>query len=174
MSDLAPHLSEYEKLKEEQADRIGRRDHLVYASLTAAAAAGFAALQVHYPAALLTVPVVGFLLGWTYLANDVLVSQIGDYIRNQLGPCVTELSGGPAAFGWERDRHDDGRRRQRKHIQLGVDLAAFVGPGAAALALGATLGPIAWWAVAIGAADVAVLTVLAWQIVIYSRPARSR
>ncbi len=171
---LAAHLAEYEKLKDEQADRIGRRDGLVYASLTAAAAAGFAALQAHYPGALLAVPLVGFLLGWTYLANDVLITQQGDYIRDQLGPCVTGLTGGPAAFGWEHNRHDDTRRRQRKCIQLAVDLGAFVGPGLVALGLGAARGPIAWWAVLIGLVDVAALSVLAWQIVAYSPVARSR
>lgn len=169
---LAPILSEFEGLKEEQKDRINRRDGLVYANIAATAAAGYAAFQSHMPAALLAVPVVGFLLGWTYLTNDVLVSQIGDYIRDDLAPRAATLTGGPAPFQWERHRRDDGRRRQRKHIQLGVDLSTFCGPGLLALILA---GPrLGWWAAPIGAVDIALLSVLAWQVVTYSTPARSR
>ncbi len=169
---LAAHLAEYQALKSEQTDRIGRRDSLVYANLAATAAAGYAALQGNLPALLLAVPVVGILLGWTYLANDLMVTAIGGYIRREMAPRVAEVAGDPAPFGWESEHAGDTRRGQRKVIQLGVDVVTFVGPGLVALDVLAATSPLHWWIVAAAVADFAGLAVLTWQIASYSRPTR--
>ena len=152
-------LAEYEQLKTEQIARIGFRDNLIYVTLVAIAGTLTVAHASRGHGYLLLVPAVTFILGWTYLANDHMISAIGRYVRD----C-------PALpMSWEQAHISDGRRRSRKAIQLAVDLTVFCGSGAAALA--------AFWAaphpsliLAIASAAEAVTTVvLAWQFTAYSR-----
>lgn len=127
-------LAEYGALKDEQAKRIDRRDHLVYGTLTAIAATLVAVTKV--PEALLLLPAAAVILGWTHLANDHMVTAIGRYLREDLGERLAKLSGEPV-LGWESEHGGDTRRRQRKSIQLAVDAATFAGP--ALVSLGAYL-----------------------------------
>lgn len=72
---------------------------------------------------LLLVAPATFVLGWTYLANDNLITAIGRYVREHQA----------LPMGWETDHPLDRRRTSRKTIQLFVDLATFCGSGLAAL-----------------------------------------
>ena len=151
-------LAEYEQLKTEQIARIGFRDNLIYVTLVAIAGTLTVAHASHGRGYLLLVPAVTFVLGWTYLANDHMISAIGRYVRDH--PALP--------MSWETAHASDGRRRSRKAIQLAVDLAVFCGSGLAALA--------AFWAapgsplilVIASAAEAAATGVLAWQFAAYA------
>jgi hypothetical protein len=128
------HLVEYERLKEEQLSRIGVRDNLVYATLAAlggVAVFGFGGDTTRYPA-LLLLPPVCLVLGWTYLANDQKVSAIGRYIRRDLAPRL-RTQRGTDLLRWEEAHRTDAGRRQRKTFQAAVDIVAFCVSGLAAL-----------------------------------------
>jgi len=116
-------LAEYTQLKTEQVARIGFRDNLIYATLVAIAGTLTITHSAHNHAYLLLVPAVAFVLGWTYLANDQMITAIGRYVREH--PSLS--------MGWETEHPADRRRRSRKTIQLFVDLATFCGSGLAAL-----------------------------------------
>jgi hypothetical protein len=163
--ELSVLLAEYGALKDEQAKRIDRRDHLVWATWTAIAATLVAAAKI--PEALLLLPAAAVIVGWTHLANDHMVSAIGRYLRDDLGERLTKLSGEPV-LGWEHDHPGDTRRRQRKSIQLAVDTATFAGP--ALVSLGAYLAltdpPVLGWLAALVLA--AAATCLVAQQVAYA------
>ncbi|MGI5186482.1 hypothetical protein ACQEVZ_60650 [Dactylosporangium sp. CA-152071] len=125
--ELTLRVAEYEQLKAEQRARIERRDHLVYATLTAIVAAVAAAAQV--PLALLLLAPAVLILGWTHLINDQKISAAGQYLRGPLSRRLAELTGGDTVvLGWEFAHRADERREERKAIQLLVDLATFVAP----------------------------------------------
>lgn len=153
-------LAEYDKIKAEQANRIGTRDNLLYATL-AGTGAVFAASQGH-PAYLLGIPVLTFVLGWTFVANDHLITAIGSYFRDH--PVIG------SSLGWERDHTADPHRRSRMLMHLARDLTAFVLLGFAAL--------ITYWVTSatsvalalVSGIEAAALAVLAWQIVTYANP----
>jgi hypothetical protein len=153
-------LAEYQAVKAEQVARINTRDNLIYVTLVAIAAT----LTITHAAGsrgyLLLVPAVAFVLGWTYLANDHMISAIGRYFREH-----PRLPG----LGWETDHPADRRRGSRKAIQLAVDLAVFCGSGAVALAA-FWLAPVPQSALlTLSSAVEAVATaVLAWQFAAYS------
>jgi hypothetical protein len=80
--------SEYEQLKQEQRQRIGFRDNLLFVQLAAVGSIGsWVAIQLaqNAPApeveALLLIPWVWVVLGWTYIVNDHAISRIGRYVR---------------------------------------------------------------------------------------------
>ena len=164
-AELSILLAEYGALKDEQQKRIDRRDHLVYGTLTAVAATLAAAAKL--PEALLLLPAVTLILGWTHLVTDVKVSAAGQYLRTDLSVRLGALAGAPV-LSWETAHRGDARRRQRKHLQLAVDLATF--PAPALVSLGAyltltgppVLGVIAAVLLALAAA------VLAGQQVLYA------
>lgn len=118
-------LAEYQALKAEQLARIGTRDGLIYATFASIGGAVLGATRLT-PALLLALPIAVGVLGWTYLANDIKISEIGEYVRDHLAT-------GSEAFGWERHHRTSRDRRLRKHAQLVVDEGAFVVPGLAAL-----------------------------------------
>ncbi|MDI6103338.1 hypothetical protein QLQ12_32490 [Actinoplanes sp. NEAU-A12] len=158
---------EYERLKEEQKVRIGMRDNLIYVTLASMAAVIAAMIQAGgRPGYLLLLPPVTFLLGWTYLANDQKISDIGRYIREQLGPRLTTLAGDDVSvFGWETAHRAGPGRARRKLTQLLVDLMAFC--------LAPLVGVIAAWIngelprllFAVSVVEVALLALLAASIV---------
>ena len=117
-------LAEYQQIKTEQVARIGFRDNLMYVTLVAIAGTLTITHSAHSRGHLLLVPAAAFVLGWTYLANDHMMTAIGRYVREH-----------PALPGmrWETDHPADKRRASRKTIQLAVDLATFCGSGLAAL-----------------------------------------
>lgn len=116
-------LAEYAQLKTEQVARIGFRDNLIYATLVAIAGTLTITHSSSNHAFLLLVAPAAFVLGWTYLANDNMITAIGRYVREHQS----------LAMGWETDHPADRRRTSRKTIQLCVDLTTFCGSGLAAL-----------------------------------------
>jgi hypothetical protein len=162
-------LAEYKALKDEQQKRIDRRDHLVYATLATAAAALAAAGKL--PAALLLLPVVTVVLGWTHLVTDVKVAAAGRYLRDDLSVRLSDLAGAPV-LGWETAHRADGRRRQRRGLQLAVDMVTFPGPGlvSAIAYLIVAHPPVLGWLAALGLAAAAV--VLAAQQALYAADGR--
>ncbi len=135
---LDVYLQEHSQLKQEQGQRIGFRDNLLYVTLgTYAAILGFALGKDPNPYALLILPWVSLILGWTYLVNDHKISEIGRYIRYQLtGKIAEALADSPEAppiLEWETAHRNDGRRERRKLEQLLIDQVAFVCSGLVAL-----------------------------------------
>jgi hypothetical protein len=167
-------MEEYKALKAEQVSRIGIRDNLIYAMILAVAAvAGGTPLAGH--AVPLLLPPVGIVLGWTYLANDRMITAIGRYLRDELAARMAAHAPEPV-FGWEAEDVDDTRRRQRKLIQLGIDAGVFALPGLAAV--------VAFWCtgrpgpvlIAVSLVEVLATAAFIAQLALYAdfrgRPAR--
>lgn len=159
-------LAEYEHLKAEQLGRIGVRDNLVYATL--AACGGVVVLSFGgdrpRPAALLLLPPVCLMLGWTYVVNDQKVSAIGRYLRGVLGPRLG-AEHGHELLGWETERYRDGTRRRRKLAQLGVNLTLFCGSSMGALGVFWSLAtPVAWSLLAVSFLETLASILLAAEI----------
>jgi len=172
-------LKEYDKLKSEQTQRIGFRDNLIYVTLGVfGAVVSFAIVNsANYPA-LLVIPWVCLILGWTYLVNDEKISAIGKYVRLTLVEKVREKTGYTdleSLFGWEIAHRSDSRRKRRKIEQLIVDEITFVVSGIVAL--------VAFWVavpqLAVGmrilsGIELTLLVVLGIEIVIYADLAKGR
>lgn len=169
-------MLEYEKLKDEQVRRITVRDGLIYATLAATAATIAAVAKVGDPAVLLALPPAAAVLGWTYLANDIKITQIGRYIRDDLAPRLQHAVSSPdPVLGWETAHLARPHRRAGKCWQLVTDLVTFTGSGAAALAVfTAQGGSHGWPGWAASLAELALTTALACQIVRASMPALRR
>src|SRR5689334_17137392 len=90
---------ELKVLKDEQRDRIRARDALIYTVIVAVVAAAGGARLAGDAVPLLLPPVV-LALGWTYLVNDQKISAIGAYLRADLGPRLSELTGAEV-LRWE-------------------------------------------------------------------------
>ena len=131
-------LAEYDKLKSEQSQRIGFRDNLLYVTLGLfATVVSIAVSDAANYYALLIVPWVCLILGWTYVVNDEKISAIGRYIRYKLVDKVRALTGYDdldTLFGWEIAHRDDQHRKRRKIQQLIIDEITFVLSGVVALA----------------------------------------
>lgn len=139
---LEVYLQEYGKLKDEQAQRIGFRDNLLYVTLALfGTVLAFILGDNENPYGLLVLPWASLVLGWTYLVNDQKISAIGRYIRYTLVEKVSNLACRAGAdigeiefiFGWEVAHRGDKRRNRRKIEQLIIDEIAFVFSGLAAL-----------------------------------------
>ena len=130
-------LKEYDKLKSEQTQRIGFRDNLLYVTLGVfGAVISFAVSSPANYYALLVIPWVSLILGWTYLVNDEKISAIGRYIRLTLVEKIKEKTNYPdieSIFGWKIAHRSDDRRKRRKIEQLIVDEITFVLSGIIAL-----------------------------------------
>lgn len=159
-------LAEYKQLKDEQRTRIGFRDNLIYAVLIASAAVA-SATAARGAVFLALLPPVAALLGWAYLMNDIKVTQIGDYLRTELGPALAELTAGLTVpvFGWEQPGHGDPHRRRRKSVQLAADLTAFCGLPLVALAVLGHLVPRSLPVALVVAVELGMLGVLAAEII---------
>jgi hypothetical protein len=153
-------LAEYRQIKSEQVARINTRDNLVYVTLVAIAGALTITHSAHSRGYLLLVPVVTWVLGWTYLANDHMITAIGRYVREHPG-----LPG----MRWETDHPADRRRRSRKTIQLAVDLVTFCGSGLAALTAFWLADPQPPLLVVASVAEAVATGVLASQFIAYAR-----
>ena len=98
-------LAEYNCLKSEQTQRIGIRDNLLYVTLgVLGAVESFAVSETAHYYALLVIPWVCLILGWTYVVNDEKISSMGRYIRYKLVDKVKEHTGYDdleTIFGWE-------------------------------------------------------------------------
>jgi hypothetical protein len=167
-------LAEYQSVKDEQKARIGFRDNLLYVTLTVVAAVIAAAAQAKQAAMLLAMPPVCVVLGWTYLVNDEKISAIGRYVRDELGPRLTQLAAPDddfAAFGWEMAHRADARRRSRKVVQTLVDLTAFCVVPLAALTVFWVDGTGGGSLVAVSVLEALAVAGLGTQLVRYARPA---
>jgi hypothetical protein len=172
-------FKEYDKLKSEQAQRIGFRDNLLYVTL--GVFGGVVSFAVSNPSnyyALLVIPWVCLILGWTYVVNDEKISAIGRYIRYKLVNKVKEHTGYgdlETLFGWEIAHRSDKHRKRRKIQQLIVDEITFVFSGIIALSafwflvakppLGVTI--LSW-------VELLLLIVLGVEMFIYSDLAEGR
>lgn len=157
---------EIKTLKDEQRDRIRQRDSLIYSVIVAVAAVA-GGTRLAGAGVPLLLPPVTLLLGWTYLINDQMVSAIGAHLRTQLGPRLAELAGTEVLL-WESTRRIDRRYRQRKTIQLGVDLLAFVAPALVAVVWYWAHGPANPALLAVSVVETAAALVGAWQITSYA------
>lgn len=124
------YLNEYNSLKSESAKRIGFRDNLLYVNLTTIGAiVSYAANNPAHYYALLIIPWICFILGWTYVVNDEKISAIGRYVRYNLTDKINQLLEQPqdavVLFGWEIAHRSDERRLGRKIIQFMVDILTF-------------------------------------------------
>jgi hypothetical protein len=126
-------LKEYDKLKSEQSQRIGFRDNLLYVTLGLfGTIVSFAVSKQANHYALLVLPWVSLILGWTYIVNDEKISALGKYIRIQLAEKVKEKIGDSeieSVFSWENYRRVNKGRKLRKIEQFIVNQIAFVVPG---------------------------------------------
>ncbi len=178
------YLQEYRKLKEEQAQRIGFRDNLLYVTLALfGTILAFALGDKANPYALLVLPWVSLVLGWTYLVNDQKISAIGQYIRYELVEKVSNLACRAGAdigeiesiFGWEIAHRSDKHRKRRKIEQLIVDEIAFVVSGILALVAFWNLVPqMNWLAQILGWIELVFLVILGVEIFIYADLAKGR
>jgi hypothetical protein len=133
---LEVYFKEYDKLKSEQAQRIGFRDNLLYVTLGLfGIIIPFAVSNPANHYALLVIPWVCLIMGWTYLINDEKITAIGRYIRHTLTEKIKEQTGQDieSIFGWETAHRSDNRRKRRKIEQLIIDEITFVISGIVAL-----------------------------------------
>jgi hypothetical protein len=156
---------ELKTLKDEQRDRIRARDTLVY-SLIVAIAAVAGGTRLAGSAVPLILPPVALALGWTYLVNDQKVSAIGRYLRTDLAPRLSSLTG-VDVLRWETAHRSDKRRRQRKTLQLAVDLTVFVLPAAVAIGWYWAHGP-STVLLLVSLAETAAVLITAWQFIAYA------
>ncbi|GAA2652937.1 hypothetical protein GCM10010307_64110 [Streptomyces vastus] len=77
-----------------------------------------------------------------------------------------------AAFGWERARHSDARRRSRKIFQCVVDLTVFCVLPLAGLVVFWAGGPGSGSLVGLSVLEALAVAGLGVQVVLYARPAR--
>lgn len=139
---LQVYLQEYGKLKDEQTMRIKFRDGMIPLALAAVGAlVPFALAKEEHLPALLLIPIICVILGWSYITNDEKVSHLGWYLRVKLGDWVAKLIDAPPdqVLHWEVWHRSDDRRPERKRTQLMVDLLTFVFPGLLATGLYAIL-----------------------------------
>ena len=164
-------LKEYEKLKDEQTQRIGFRDNMLYVTLVAIGGlVSFAVGSPNKHAALLLVPWVCIILGWTYLVNDEKISSIGKYLRAKLNEKIRQnmdLSE-RVLLGWELEHRSDMRRVQRKIIQCLVDVFAFTLPGILSIAIYLYLDQPHWLLKIIGMLEVFLLVGLGFEFIVYA------
>ncbi|BAZ18988.1 integral membrane protein (plasmid) [Calothrix sp. NIES-4071] len=176
---LEVYLQEYEKLKDEQTQRIGFRDNLLYVTLGVfGTVITFAISNKANYYALLVIPWICLILGWTYLVNDEKITAIGRYIRLNLAPKIKEHTGhtdSESIFGWEIAHRSDNRRKRRKIEQLIVDQITFVFSGIVAL--------IAFWLLVskpplavnlLGGIELIFIIILGIEIIIYADLAKGR
>jgi hypothetical protein len=178
-SSLEVLLAEYNCLKSEQAQRIGFRDNLLYVTLGVfGAVVSFAVSDPAHYYALLVIPWVCLILGWTYVVNDEKISALGRYIRYKLVDKVQEHTGHKdleTLFGWEIAHRSDKRRMRRKIQQLIVDEITFVVSGLIALAAFWYLVPNSPIGVTILSwSELVLLIALGAEIFIYADLAKGR
>lgn len=179
---LEIYLIEYEKLKDEQIQRIGFRDNLIYATLVALGGVlSFALSDTANLEVLLVLPVACVILGWTYLVNDEKISLLGDYIRTELSDALHGVAQSPTdhLFRWEFVHRNSSRRRWHKAIQLLIDELTFTGSGLVGLFIywqRSTLLPASnfaanQWIVIV---EIVILSVLGWEILTATLPKQDR
>ncbi|MBD2328840.1 hypothetical protein [Alkalinema sp. FACHB-956] len=157
---LNVYLQEYNQLKQEQTQRIGWRDNLLYVTLSLYGVVLGLALgetlgdKAKNPYALLILPWVSLVLGWNYLVNDQKITAIGHYIRHTLVQKISHHLGSEhpstdSILGWELAHRSDRHRQHRKFKQMIVDEITFVISGIAALVtFSGFVSPFKHWLIA--------------------------
>lgn len=173
------YLQEYEKLKDEQTQRIGFRDNLLYVTLGVfGTVVTFAVSNKANYYALLVIPWVCLILGWTYLVNDEKITALGRYIRLTLGEKIKQQTGNTdtdSIFGWEIAHRNDQRRKRRKIEQLIIDEITFVFSGIAGLVAFWLLVSQPHWAIQVFCwIELVLLVILGVEIIIYADLAKGR
>lgn len=173
------YLQEYEKLKEEQTQRIGFRDNLLYVTLGVfGGVISFAVSNKAHYYALIVIPWVCLILGWTYLVNDEKITAIGRYIRLTLVDKIKEQIGNndiESIYGWEIAHRNDKRRKRRKIEQLIIDQITFVFSGIVGLIAFWLLVPQPHWTIQIICwIELGLLIFLGIEIIIYADLAKGR
>ncbi|MBD1858907.1 hypothetical protein Q2T42_08610 [Leptolyngbya boryana CZ1] len=169
---VSVYLQEYSKLKDEQAQRIGFRDNLLYVTLSLfGVIMALAVGERSTPYALLVLPWICLVLGWTYVNNDQKISAIGHYIHNHLGAQVHQVLHDQCSdlqysiFGWEIENRRDQTRKRRKIEQLIVNEMAFICSGVTALIVFSRLMPQIDWQVRLfSAIELVLLLILGFEI----------
>ncbi|HEY9603980.1 MAG TPA: hypothetical protein V6C85_20365 [Allocoleopsis sp.] len=173
------YLQEYEKLKDEQTQRIGFRDNLLYVTLGVfGTVITFAVSNKANYYALLVIPWVCLILGWTYLVNDEKITALGRYIRLTLVENIKHQTGNAeteSIFGWEIAHRNDQRRKRRKIQQLIIDQITFVFSGIAGLVAFWLLVPQPHWTIQVLCwTELVFLVMLGIEIIIYADLAKGR
>ncbi len=176
---LEVYLQEYEKLKDEQTQRIGFRDNLLYVTLGVfGTVITFAVSNKANYYALLVIPWVCLILGWTYLVNDEKITALGRYIRLTLVEKIKQQTGNTdteSIFGWEIAHRNDQRRKRRKIEQLIIDEITFVFSGIAGLVAFWLLVSQPHWAIQVLCwIELVLLVILGVEIIIYADLAKGR
>lgn len=176
---LDVYLLEYEKLKEEQAQRIGFRDNMLYVTLGVfGGILSFALSGKNNNYALLVIPWVCLILGWAYLVNDEKITAIGRYIRYTLVEKIREHCSNTEIeyiFGWEIAHRSDKRRIRRKIEQMIIDEITFVVSGIFALAAFFFLVPQPHWTIMLLCfIELVLLLALGIEILIYADLAKGK
>jgi len=183
MNDPKPILQifiiEYQKLKDEQLKRIAFRDQIIYLTLGIfGGILSFALSNRTNFYALLVIPWVCLILGWTYVVNDEKISALGKYIRLTLTEKIKaqiDDSDIESIFGWEIAHRSDERRKRRKIQQLIIDEITFVFSGLVALFAFWSLGTNLPLVIHIFCAfEIILLVVLGIEIIIYADLAKGR
>jgi hypothetical protein len=101
--------------------------------------------------------------------NDEKISAIGRYIRDDLGPRLSNAAGIPEpVFGWEVQHRNDVRRRSRKVLQLCTDILTFIAGPLAGLAVLWTVESLTPALIILSIAEAIGVLVLATQVVRYA------
>lgn len=138
-------------LKSVQTERIKLRDQLLYFNLLAIGGLGSIAIKSNpIIEALLILPFITFVLGWTYIANDRKVTQINRYLRIYLRGSISKIVGkvpknndcefsdinadyekkdASRILGWEVFVKLTESRTYRKAIQTAVEIVSFICSG---------------------------------------------
>ena len=118
-------LVEYEKLKDEQIERIKERNSLINKTDVSIGA----------------LPWIGIVFGLNYLRTDAKVSDIGSHLRSRYAEVFAP------AFSWETKGDKSSQRFGFRAGQLLSDLLVFIGPGAVAIVVSWFVGRAGalWW-----------------------------
>jgi hypothetical protein len=158
-------LSEYERLKAEQVERIKQRDSFINFNIIAiGVVAGFLASHPKSSLAWLAVPWICTSFGWVYVMNDEKISALTRYFKHEL---TKELGSG--SLGWESfPRRKTILRRTHKVGQLVIELALYVLPtGVAVVGYFTGRGSRPWFASAL--AVIEIVGAVALALVIWAR-----
>ncbi len=167
-------VKEYEKLKEEQNKRIEFRDNMIYITLGVIGSVfSFILEKPDLKIALLVLPFVCIVLGWTYLMNDEKTSEIGSYLKDILIPKI-EKSKSDASLNvipnWEDYHRNTSNRTKNKIIQLIIDLALFSISALFSIFLFLYLsGDKSCFQIILAGAEVVLIIFLAFQFILASR-----
>lgn len=172
------YLQEYQTLKAEQTARIGFRDNLLYVTIAVfGGILSFTLANKNYYA-LLIVPWVCLILGWTYLVNDEKISALGRYMRYDLTERIAKLASQTnidGIFGWETSHRNDSNRKRRKIEQLIIDQLTFVFSGIISLLafwiLSTNITAILWL---LSIVELLLLIGLSLEIIVYADLAKGR